>query len=900
MAGRERRRRFFFLSLLLFLLLLWAGANFYTEWLWYKSLGYERVFLTTLLSKWSLFLSGTFFAFVFTFINLLPIRARLIKSAKEYGIQEEASWLKQFLTKRLTLFLVIASFVPAFLVGLALAHNWLVWQQFWHKTPFNLPDPVFHRDVGFYVFQLPLYHLLYRLFFLLVTVNLLSAGIAYALWETTGFGGWKAVFRLPQVRYHLAILSALFFFVLGWGYYLKQYSLLFVERGVFYGPGYTDIHAKLLAYQILFVLALVCGATIAISVLLQRKYALHAAGLFIASAVILGWTYPFLVQKLVVAPNEMEMEKPYIENAIKFTRQAYNLDKIEKRNFPAGKRLTTQDIQNNEDTIRNIRLWDYRPIQQTYSQLQEMRLYYELKEVDIDRYQVNGQYRQVMLAARELNQSQLPPQAQTWVNRHLKYTHGYGIVMSPVNEVTNEGLPHFFIKDIPPVSSYPELKITRPEIYFGEVTHNYVIVNTKGPEFDYPKGDENAWCTYQGTKGVGIGSFWRRLIFALSLGDYHLLLTGDITPQSQILYHRNIHERVPKVIPFLTYDKDPYIVLANGELFWMWDAYTTTRMFPYAEPHKNFNYIRNAVKVIVNAYDGSITFYLADTEDPLIATCSKVFPGIFRPLEEMPEELKKHIRYPEDLFMIQAQKYAVYHMEDYRVFYNKEDKWERPTEIVEYKEQPMEAYYTITRLPGEAYPEYVLILPYIPQNKKNMVAWLAARSDGAHYGHLLVYEFPKQELVYGPMQIEARINQDTTISQQLTLWDQRGSRVFRGNLLVIPVKDSLLYVEPLYLQAEQSKLPELRRVIVAHGDRVVMEPTLKEALQNIFGPAKREETTPGKGTESRSPAQLAQEASKIYDQAMEHLKSGDWAGYGESLKELKRILDELNNKLSQY
>lgn len=898
MRGSKSRRQIFLLSLF-FLILLWKGANLYTSWLWFKALGYEKVLLTALLSKWLLFLAGFAAVFFFTLANLLTIRRWAASPQIPPGEPEQP---KPAPAPRATLLLLgAAGLILALVSAHILAQNWLTCQLFRHRVFFNLPDPIFQRDVGFYVFQLPLYLLFHRLFLLVAVVNFSLTCMGYFLGGGRDSGGWRALLRSPLPRLHVALLLALIFALLAGGFYLKQFTLLFAGHGVFYGPGYTDIHARIWAYRFLAVAALVCGTWMAAGTMRQKeKYLPHVAGLFFACVLAAGLAYPLLMQKLLVAPNEMEMEKPYIENAIRFTRLAYNLHKIEKRFFPAGRRLTAQDIQENEDTIRNIRLWDYRPLQQTYSQLQEMRLYYELKEVDVDRYLVGGQYRQVMLAARELNQDQLPPQAQTWVNRHLKYTHGYGIVMSPVNEVTGEGLPNFFLKDIPPSSPYPELNITRPEIYFGEATNSYVIVKTRGPEFDYPKGDENAWCTYQGNRGVKIGSLWRRFLFAFSLGDYHILLNRDITSQSQILYYRNIRERVPRIAPFLLYDGDPYIVLANGELFWMWDAYTTTGMFPYAEPYrKQLNYIRNAVKVTVNAYDGSVAFYLADEEDPLIKAYSKIFPELFRPLAEMPAELRKHIRYPEDLFMIQAQKYALYHMEDYRVFYNKEDKWERPTEIVEFKEQPMEAYYTFTRLPGEERPAYVLILPYIPQNKKNMVAWLAARSDEEHYGQLLVYEFPKQELVYGPMQIEARINQDTTISQQLTLWDQRGSRVFRGNLLVIPVKDSLLYVEPLYLQAEQSRLPELRRVIVAHGDRVVMEPTLREALQGIFGPAKGKEAFPPAGEDAaRSPARLAQEAVKFYDQALEHLKNEDWAGYGEALKELKRILDELNKALN--
>ncbi len=904
-------KTFLIFGLLLFLALLYWGVGFYTDWLWFKSLHFEKVFLTILLSQWGVGLVTGLTVFLVIFVNLLFTRGPLIKAAETRPVSDgdivtlyQPPWSKYVQSRQLTVVMAILSLVPAFLTGLAVTDNWNVFQQFWHRTSFNLQDPIFHRDVGFYVFQLPFYLFLYRLLLWTTVLSLLAVSGIYAVVGSTTQSGWKSIFRFEQAKYHLSGLAAAFFLLRAWGYRLDQYLLLYSERGVVYGPGYTDIHANLLAYKVLLVLSLACTGIILLNIFLARfRLVLYTIGFLVAGSIVLGSIYPAAVQKFIVVPNEMNREKPYIENGIKFTRLAYKLDSIERKSFPAGRELTAQDIQNNQDTINNIRLWDYRPLQQTYSQLQEMRLYYQLKNIDIDRYTIDGHYRQVMVAARELNQSQLPPQAQTWVNQHLKYTHGYGIVMSPVNEVTREGLPRFLIKDIPP-TTHTDLKITRPEIYFGEATDNYVVVNTKSPEFDYPKGDENAWCTYQGDKGVRVGSFVRRLLFAISFGDYRLLLSGDITNESQVLYYRNIYERVPKLVPFLTYDRDPYIVLANGKLYWMWDAYTTTNMFPYAEPYNHqFNYIRNAVKVVVDAYDGSVTFYIADNDDPIIKTYSKIFPGVFLPLTEMPAELKAHIRYPEDFFMIQAQKYAVYHMEDYRIFYNKEDKWDRPTEIVEDKEQPMEAYYIITRLPGEKEPEYIQIMPFIPQNKKNMVAWLAGRSDGPNYGRLLVYEFPKQELVYGPMQIEARINQDTTISQQLSLWDQRGSRVFRGNLLVIPVKDSLLYVEPLYLQAEQSKMPELRRVIVVHGDRVVMEPTLEEALKRIFTDGKGESvtlTTPAEpATSSQSLAELAREANRLYDQAQERLKIGDWAGYGDSLQQLKRVLNELTARVTE-
>ena len=899
--------------ILLFIYLLFkGGAHLYTDWLWFSSLNYQRVYLTILLSEIGLRLAVGIFTFILFFLNLLFTRRAVLKMTTTQhqttdGVVElkPSFWGSFINARRLNLTYFIISLIMAFLVSQAVTGDWMIIQKFLHPSTFGIKDPFFHRDLSFYIFQLPFYQYLYKLLIWLVLLVVLTVVLIY-LFTKTLRGRLTSLFQSPSPRYHLSILTAVFFFILAWGYRLKQYSIFYSERGVVYGPGYTDIHANLLAYKIMFFIALLTALAILVNLFLRRyKLILYAVGFLVAAAIVIGGIYPTLVQKFLVVPNELEREKPFIENGIKYTRLAYGLDKAEKKLFPAGKTLTAGDILTNQETIKNIRLWDYRPLQQTYSQLQEIRLYYEFKDVDVDRYRINGRYQQVMLSARELNHEKLTEKAKTWVNQHLKYTHGYGITMSPVNEVTAEGLPYFIIKDIPPVTT-TNLNVSRPEVYFGEKTDKYVVVNTKTEEFDYPKGEENAWSTYQAKNGVKINSFFRRLLFAISFGEYKLLLTTGITKDSQILYNRNISERVPKIAPFLEYDQDPYIVLSNGKLYWLWDAYTVSDRFPYAEPFKGrVNYIRNAVKVAVDAYTGEVTYYVADPNDPVLKTYRQIFPQMFVPLAKMPAGLQNHLRYPVDLFTVQAEKYATYHMQNYRVFYNKEDKWQLPTELFGREELAMEPYYTIARLPGEARPEFILIMPFTPQNKKNMIAWLAARSDGENYGKLLVYEFPKQELVYGPIQVEARINQDTLISQQISLWDQRGSEVIRGNLMVIPVKDALLYVEPLYLQAEQSKMPELRRVIVAHGEKVVMEPTLELALAQIFGKDGKlspllptPNTTPGAtpGLKERTLTSLAKQANGLYDEAQAYLREGNWTGYGEKLKQLKAILQEMADK----
>lgn len=915
MQLKFRRAISIFIALAVILLALAiAGARLYTDWLWFQSLNYQRVFMTIIISDIGLRVAVGLTFFVLLFINLMLTRGPLLRAAEKAAILREGDVItiqdspwSQFLTPRLLLAVfTVLSLIMAFLFSFTVAGDWVTLQKFLHPTSFGIIDPVFKLDIGFYVFQLPFYQFLYKVASWAILVIAFWVSAVYLLVNATQ-GNPGRLLQNVSARYHLSFLAAIFFGLKALGYQLEQYALLFTHHGAVWGPGYTATHATLFAYKVLTYIALICALAILVNLFLRRfRLVAYSIGVLLLASVLLGGIYPALVQKFRVTPNEIAMERPYLERNIQFTRLAYNIDAIEKRSFPAGRVLSAQDIRANQDTISNIRLWDWEPLQQTYSQLQEMRLYYEFKDIDVDRYIVDGRYRQVMVAVRELNQAHLPPQAKTWVNQRLSFTHGYGIAMSPVNELTGEGMPTFFLKDIPP-SGPTDLKVDRPEIYYGEATDQYVIVNTRSQEFDYPKGDENVFSTYEGDGGVKIGNFLRRIMFAFSLGDYKLLLSSEVDNNSRVLYYRNIKQRVPKIAPFLQYDNDPYVVLSEGKLFWMWDAYTTTDKYPYSEPYDRANnYIRNAVKVVVDAYTGKVDFYISDPGDPLVLTYSKIFPGMFKPLEDMPEDLRCHIRYPVDLFKAQAKMYTVYHMEDPQVFYNKEDKWNLPTELYASEERQMEPYYTVIKLPGENKPEFVLILPFTPQNKKNMIAWLAARSDGDDYGKLLAFSFPKQELVYGPMQVEARINQDTTISQQISLWDQRGSRVIRGNLLAVPIKDALLYVEPLYLQAEQSRMPELRRVIVAHGDKIVMESTLEKALEKIFGEGTGVRKPPVQEAELGeqpppvvSVAELARRANQLYDEAQAKLKAGDWAGYGETLTLLKQTLTELAEKAGQ-
>src|SRR6201984_3694947 len=622
---------------------------------------------------------------------------------------------------------------------------------------------------------------------------------------------------------HGSMLLGSLLAVKAWSYALDRYLLLYGDNGVVVGASYTDIHVQLPVLWFLIIASIV-AALAAWANLRMRTYRLPAAAilLVVASSVVLTGLIPALFRHFIVKPSELQLEKPYIERNIALTRQAYDLDRIVAKPFAAEQTLTFDTLEANKATIDNIRLWDWQPLYDTYAQLQEIRTYYKFHDLDVDRYWLDGSYRSVMLSGRELQPSLLPSNAQTWVNRHVLFTHGNGAVMSPVTRKSAEGLPYFYLRDIPPVADGGP-KIGEPRVYYGEESDTYVIVKASIPEFDYPKGKDNVYAAYDGSGGVPIGALGWRTLFAYYFNDANLVLSSYITADSRIMIRRNITERVRTIAPFLRLDHDPYLVISNGRMFWMQDAYTTSSYFPSAQPvpELDLNYIRNSVKIVVDAYNGTVDFYLIDPRDPVAATYQLIFPSLFKPFTVMPADLQEHIRYPEDLFLIQARLYQTYHMDEAEIFYNREDFWQFPRQPGGDGTSPMTPYYIIMRLPGEPQAEFFLMLPMVPSRRDNMIAWLAARCDAPDYGQLIVYEFPKDKLVYGPFQIEARINQTTEISQQLTLWNQMGSRVIRGaNLLVIPIENSILYVTPLYLRAEHGHLPELKRDIAAYGERV--------------------------------------------------------------------------------
>ena len=887
------------IAFVLFLLLRF-GVTMYTDWLWFLSVGFEKVYFTSLVSRLAVFF-GAAIPFVVIFLGNLLL-ARWFSTRGELFLgQRRALDLSVF-----GWLIWVTAFFLGLAVGLAAAPRWLDFLRFFNQVPFGVRDPLFERDVGFYVFTLPVYHFIQGWLITTLLMTLIGVVIIYFFSQLHNLREGEIVV-LPHVRLHVSALGAALFVVIAWGHRLAAFDLLYSPRGVAFGASYTDVHAELPALQAMFWLALIIAGTLLANVVLRRLWLpLIGVGVWMAVALIIIGIVPGFMQRYIVEPNELAREAPYIENNIQFTRQAYGLDDMDERDFGQVEPLSVEALAANQATLQNIRLWDYRPLGQTYRQIQEIRLYYTFTDLDIDRYWINGDYRQVILAARELDQSQL--QSVTWVNQHLQFTHGYGVVMNPVDEVTPEGLPQLWIKDLPPTSSVP-LTIERPEIYYGELTDNYVFVRTGIEEFDYPRGDENVYTFYEGAGGVPLNSYLKRLAFAFRLADANILLSQYIDGDSRLMFNRRIQDRVREVAPFLRYDSDPYLAIADdGKLYWIQDAYTVSDRYPYAEPvNREINYIRNAVKVVIDTYNGSMTFYIADPTDPLVQVYAAIFPGLFAPQEAIPERLREHLRYPEGLFSVQANMYQTYHMQDVNVFYNKEDLWNLPREVFSGQDQPVEPYYVIIRLPDEDQEEFMLIQPFTPATKDNLIAWMAGRSDGENYGQLVVYRFPKQELIFGPLQIEARIDQDPEISAQLSLWSQRGSQVIRGNLLVIPMERSLLYVEPLYLQAESGEIPELKRVILSSGERVVMAETLAEALAQLFGvesvdvaSAKVEEPVSGPVVAGEVPSELTQQvydlalqADQHYTAAQEALQAGDWAAYGAELDAMEQVLKQL-------
>jgi len=882
-------------GIIVLLFILSQTAGFFVKWLWMGQLGFDGIFWKIFSVKWALFT----FAFGCVLLSFWFSLHRVAHSvAGEYPVIQGIR-----IGPRFTLFAtLLAAVVPAFFFAFSYYPEWDTYLRFRWGGAFGQVDPIFHRDIGFYLFQLPFYNLIQNgitslTFFLLV---LTLGAYAYLGAIQVGQAGPRPTLRVRwSIVVHLSVIFILFILSLGWGFYLDRYQLLTSTRGVVYGIGYTDDHFTLPAYWIMLFACVGLSVAVVAALFTRRAKMLIAAVVaFAALYVVAIGILPPLVQAYKVEPSELELEKPFLESNIRLTRQAFKLDRVAEKAYPALMDLTPADISKNPETIDNIRLWDYRPILETYRQTQEFRLYYQFYNVDVGRYQTADGYHQVMLSARELA-PQLPEKARTWVNQRLQFTHGYGLVMNFVSKKTPEGLPHYVIENIPPVSRY-DLKVDQPAVYYGEAMPGYRIVDTNVKELDYPKGNENVYTNYGGHGGVPLDSFWKRLLFAWNQGDINILLTGYLTPESRIQFWRRIQERVARIAPFLQLDSDPYLVLSEGKLYWVQDAYTVSDRFPYSEPYDRFsvrlNYIRNSVKVIVDAYDGSVRFYVADPRDPMLGVYRQAFPGVFKPLQDLSEDLRKHLRYPEDLFGIQADMYRTYHMTDPQVFYNQEDLWAFAQEKYAGQAIGMVPYYILMRLPDTKELQYLLMTPFTPQKRDNMIAWMAAKCDFPEYGQIVVYQLPKERLTYGPVQVEAMIDQNPRISEQLSLWDQRGSRVIRGNLIVIPLEKSFLYVEPVYLTAEGANIPQLKRVIVIAGDKVVMEPTLDEALKAVFGPASEAEA---RQVPVRAPVRpQAEELSRargLLEKAQQALRQGNWEDFGKAMDQLQQYLQQQPN-----
>jgi len=899
LPGRRSRRGGLIVLVLLFVffLLLPSLVDLAAEWPWFEALGYARVFTTRLAAQALLGLSVGALAFAFLYSNLRLAQRGFVPNPLVVQLNTGGSAVDVTrLSRRLAL---PAALGLALLFGIGATQGWLSVLQFLHRTPFATTDPVFGRDLGYYVFTVPVLGGAIGVATALTTCALLATILLYVVHRDI------VVFRRhvtagPPVRLHLAVLIALLFLLAALRVYVVRLpGLLYSTTGPLVGASFADLHAELIGLRIAGVTAVASSALVLWGARSDRlaRNVLLALGLYFGVSLLGVALYPALVEHLVVAPNELQKEMPQLAFHVAATRQAWGLDRIVTRDLTGEAGLTERDIEANRATVQNVRLWDREPLLQTFGQLQEIRTYYDFVSVDDDRYWIDGQYRQVLLSPRELNSGSLP--TRTFINERLTFTHGMGLALGPVNQVTAEGLPVLFIKDLPPAST-GSLRVTRPEIYYGELTDSWVFARTRQREFDYPLGEENIFTSYEGTGGVRVGSILRRVVLAAYFGSLNVLLSSDITNDSRAMYFRNIRVRARMALPFLRFDNDPYLVVADsGRLRWILDAYTATSRYPYAEPLADgTNYVRNSVKVVIDAFDGTVTAYVADPADPLIRTLAKVFPGILQPLDAMSAALRAHLRYPEDLFRMQTDLYASYHMAEPDVFYHREDQWEKPVLSRSGAAQDPFLRHMVMRLPEEQQAEYILMVPFTPRGKDNLASWMVARNDGAHYGELVVYRFPKQSLVYGPTQIVNRINQDPDISRQVSLWDQHGSEVIRGNLLVIPIEGSLIYVQPLYLRAEGGGIPELKRVVIAYQNQVVMEETLEGGLARLFGGAgapaavQPEPLAAARGGDARA-VELIRQAVELYQSAVAAQRAGDWARYGEEHARLGEVLRQL-------
>lgn len=930
------------------------AINFITDWLWFIEMGYVSVFFKQLVTQLEVGIPS------FIIITLI---ANFYLHRLKNGYFSKIASSENTDMKRLSKYTNLISLVFGFLVSFyAVSTLWFQILQFANSTGFNIKDPLFKIDISFYVFKLEFLQQLNNMIIGVVLLFVAITVIYYVILLTmhtpdlyngedkeeehpddgryTGSGSpfgnnqnhgknpFEKFFeglnnRQPKTQkklnennlqqllniasHQITFLGVVFFLMVGLNFFLKQFDLLHSHTGAVYGAGFTDVNVTLWLYRVLTVLSIV-GA---ISVLhyvrkreVKRMLTIPAVMIIVG---IVGAGLGFLVQNFVVSPDEINKEEAYLKRNIKYTQYAYDLSNVDVKPFASDNNLTADDIKNNNETISNIRINDYKPVKTFYNQTQSIRQYYTFNDVDIDRYEIDGKLTQTYMSTREIDESKIN---NTWLNRHLKYTHGYGVTLSRVDTITPSGQPDVLIKNIPPESSVKDIAIDRPEIYFGELSNDYILVNTDEEEFDYPDGNTNKYSKYKGHAGIKM-NFLNRLMFAIREGSLKMLVSSNINTDSRIIIYRNAVDRVKKIMPYLSYEKDPYAITVNGKLYWMLDAYTTSSYYPYSEPYSGVigstNYVRNSVKVVIDAYNGDVNFYVVDKKDPIAQTYKKIYPKLFKNMDQMPEALRSHVRYPNALFEIQGQIYTRYHMNDVKVFYQKEDLWDISNEIYGTEQTKMEPNYYVVKLPGEDKAEFINSLPFTPKSKQNMTALMVARNDGDNYGKIIVYQFPKNKTIYGPMQIEAQIDQNTKISQDFSLWSSSGSKYSRGNLFVIPLESSLLYVEPVYLEASNSAIPEVKRVIVAYDDKIAYESTLKDALISLFGDDAGSEYTEGvsgdnggnsHGNDSGSSptndkAALIVKANDAYNKAQEALKNGDWNGYGKYMSELEDYLKAL-------
>lgn len=926
---------FVVMVIVVILVLLIGCAGFLTNWMWFDSLGYEKVF-------WTKFLSQLEIGVPVFLAAMLLVRIYLKSLKKHYFIEVESHEIPD--EKRLNKISWGMSVVFGLLVGLtAGASTWMDFRQFANATSFGLKDPLFHLDISFYVFKLAFLtkanNIVLGIVVGVVIITLLYYGILITVrtpdmfeWEpeepegpetsgenaipfsrkyrkkpsekrTLDLNNDNMIQLLHIASGKLTLLGIVFYLMVAMDFLMRQFDLLHVHTGAVYGAGFTDVNVKLWVYRLIMVLSIVGAVTLCHHMHRKEPKKLVRIPIAIVAVGLLGGVVSFAVQNLLVSPDEINKESKYLERNISYTRHAYGLDNIKVEEFPAEQNLNQQAIRDNSQTITNIRINDYEPVQDFYNQTQSIRQYYDFNDVDIDRYNIDGEQTQTYLAAREINESKI---SSTWINRHLKYTHGYGAAVSRVDAVTASGQPDIIVKNIPPESEAKDTDITRPEIYFGELTNDYVIVNTDEQEFDYPNGNENSYSTYKGKAGIKL-NLLNRILFSVREGSMKLLVSSNVNSDSRIIINRNIKDRVEKLMPYLSYEKDPYMTVVNGKLYWIVDAYTTSSYYPYSEPYSgevgSTNYIRNSVKVVVDAYNGDTTFYVVDQDDPVARTYQKIYPTLFKDVKEMPEGIRKHIRYPNSLLKIQAGVYTKYHMDQVKVFYQDEDLWDIAHQIYGTEEKEMDPSYFIFELPDEKKAEFINMIPFTPKSKQNMTAIMMARNDGNRYGQLLVYKFPKNKTVYGPMQIEAQIDQNTEISKEFSLWNSSGSKYRRGDLFVIPINNSIMYVEPVYLEASNQAIPEMKRVIVAYGDKIAYESTLEDALADLFGEdenggqSQSASASSGKNNSGKSNTKaLIQKANEAYENAVNAQKSGNWKKYGDYLDELEKYLNQLEDQ----